>query len=718
LPLPIEGSRLRPWLATLLGGLPSLAAFWWLISYGTFSLRSSGFSTNFYDEQAISFLHGKLSVPSSVASIEGFEVHGRTYLYFGPFLAVLRVPIMAIDTGLAGKLSVASMLVAYCLLLIGIALLYWTIRSMVRTTPLASWSEFLLLATTVFVASVGSVALFLGGYVSVYQETELWAVSLVVLGASSFLRVARQPSGRNAFVFGVVTLIAVTTRVSVGISLEVLAAVLTIVATMKLLRRSVVSLRQGCDGKDSFLGDAVGGRWVAAFAAITLVPLALLAAINEAKFGSLFKVPFGHQNIIAWGLATKHYVYVATLHPTFSSLTFLPTTLLAYFGPGGLSTSRLFPFVNFPEQIHVIGGAQFASLGPTTSVPSSMPAISALALIGILTLCLSSRLRRAFFSRGEALSLGLLMVGMAIGCMGVLTYATIANRYLGDLLPFFFVAGMVGLVVLATGLPSLGVALRSVLIASLSLLAAWSLWVNFGLGLLYQRTVPVSTSVSQRAAFASFRQHFFNQMSSGSSPEVTWGGSFPTNAPLGALYVQGSCQSLYQFGGSSWQGIEWSRRAGHVVVNASIPRVAPRRSLPLLVTGTQATGTNAFGLTVLPGGRFYEITYVSSGLGQRIFPGGVERSGPIPVPADRVASIDLVIDASARAPMRWYSAMVAGDSLLAGTFPINPSRAITVGSIPASLANSSVLYQTMLPRYVGELRKAPVTMPICSALRR
>jgi len=702
----------------LAGGLPSLAIFWWLISFGTFSLRSSGFSTNFYDEQAISFLHGKLSVPSSVVSIEGFDVHGRTYMYFGPFLAVLRLPIMAIDEGLAGKLTVISMLVAYCILLLGISLLYWTLRSLVKPSKDISRNEFLLIAATVFVGSVGSVALFLAGYVSVYQETELWAVALVILGAAAFLRVVHQATPLNVASFAAITLAAVMTRVSVGLSLEALAALLTTIALWKAVRRPATSMHAASHEKESLLGTAVGGRWVMAFAAATIVPVALLVVINDAKFGSLFNVPFGHQNIITWGLATKHYAYVATLHPTFTSLTYLPTTLLAYLGPGALSVSKLFPFVNFPEQLHVVGGAQFASLGPTTSITASMPAVMALALIGILTLCVSSRLSRVFLSRVDVVSMRLLLVGMAIGCIGVLTYATIANRYLADLLPFFLVAGMIGLIVLTTGVPTLGASWRWLLIAPLVVLALWSLWVNFGLGLLYQRTVPVSTSVSQRAAFASFQRHLFNELSSGASPDVTWGGPLPANAPLGSLYVHGSCQALYQFGGSTWQGIEWSRSVGHVALNVIIPRSTPKRSLPLLVAGTPASGTNAFGLLVLSGGRSYEITYFSSGLGQKLFPGGMQQSAPIPVPADRRASIDLVIDASYQAPMRWYSASIGGASVLAGTFPVNPSHAIAVGSIPGSIATNHALAQVMLPRYVGSLTETPVSMPICRALRR
>ena len=56
----------------------------------------AGFSSDFYDEQARSFLRGRLSVRPEVAGIEGFVVDGATYFYYGPFLAVVAPAVRAV----------------------------------------------------------------------------------------------------------------------------------------------------------------------------------------------------------------------------------------------------------------------------------------------------------------------------------------------------------------------------------------------------------------------------------------------------------------------------------------------------------------------------------------------------------------------------------------------------------------------------------------------
>ena len=50
------------------------------------------YSNDFYDEQARSFLRLRVAVRPEIPLQEGFLVDGKTYLYYGPFLAVVRLP--------------------------------------------------------------------------------------------------------------------------------------------------------------------------------------------------------------------------------------------------------------------------------------------------------------------------------------------------------------------------------------------------------------------------------------------------------------------------------------------------------------------------------------------------------------------------------------------------------------------------------------------------
>ena len=76
----------------------STAIFTFLLCEGKpwLLFAKGGFTTDFYDVQARSFLKGKLDVPPEIAEIEGFVVEGATYLYYGPTLAILRLSLIHI----------------------------------------------------------------------------------------------------------------------------------------------------------------------------------------------------------------------------------------------------------------------------------------------------------------------------------------------------------------------------------------------------------------------------------------------------------------------------------------------------------------------------------------------------------------------------------------------------------------------------------------------
>ena len=76
----------------------------------------AGFSGNFYDVQAQAFLRGRLAVPADVAGIEGFLVDGKTYLYYGPVLAVARLPLALFGSWTEGRITRLSMIVGFVVL--------------------------------------------------------------------------------------------------------------------------------------------------------------------------------------------------------------------------------------------------------------------------------------------------------------------------------------------------------------------------------------------------------------------------------------------------------------------------------------------------------------------------------------------------------------------------------------------------------------------------
>lgn len=347
-----------------------------------------------------------------------------------------------------------------------------------------------------------------------------------------------------------------------------------------------------------------------------------------------------------------------------------------------------------------------------------MPAVAVLAIAGAASIVAPRRLVGDNDPYRGAVRFRPVLLAGAVGCFGVIFYATIWNRYLGDFLPVFLFAALVGVTMLPAWLELRSIGLRTVVLGGLALLVVWSCWVNSALGLLYQRT-PESgqVSTSQLVGFTSFRQNLHRSMSSGPSPDVTWGGPLPKVAALGSLYVNGSCRSLFEWGGSRWEGIEWSAAAGHAILTVALPPGPTRLPVPLLVSGNQSSSLSMFGLQVLSKNR-YEITFFDQKAGLYVFHTNWERSAPLSIPRSRHVTIDLVIDADRSPQLQSYEATIDSAVVLSGMIPIHPTTIYTVGALPRSAASYPALRAIVAPGFPGSLHKLPVRTTVCDSLAR
>ena len=96
--------------------VPVIVAYTWLLTAGTWDLFQRQYFDNFFDAQARSMLDGRLDVPPEVVGFEGFLIGGKTYIYFGPVPALLRMPVMLVTDRFDGRLTTVSMLVAMLVL--------------------------------------------------------------------------------------------------------------------------------------------------------------------------------------------------------------------------------------------------------------------------------------------------------------------------------------------------------------------------------------------------------------------------------------------------------------------------------------------------------------------------------------------------------------------------------------------------------------------------
>src|SRR5262249_2914335 len=96
-----------------------------MLAVGRLDLLQSGVLSGLYDAQAHRLLAGHWDVPLDKLTFEAFLVHGKTYMYFGPWPAVLRLPIAALTDRFDGELTQLSMIAAFVVLLVATSRLLW-----------------------------------------------------------------------------------------------------------------------------------------------------------------------------------------------------------------------------------------------------------------------------------------------------------------------------------------------------------------------------------------------------------------------------------------------------------------------------------------------------------------------------------------------------------------------------------------------------------------
>ena len=146
----------------------------------------------FFDAQGHALLDGNLAVPPGRSGIEGIVTDGATYEYYGPVLALLRLPVLALTHGLDRRLTQLSMLLAIVVLLIATPPCTGACAGgcgpVRRSTGARSW-----LAALLQLALGGGIVLYLAAWPSVYHETELWGAALAVASLWAISGCCRTP---------------------------------------------------------------------------------------------------------------------------------------------------------------------------------------------------------------------------------------------------------------------------------------------------------------------------------------------------------------------------------------------------------------------------------------------------------------------------------------------------------------------------------------------
>jgi hypothetical protein len=691
--IPSLESRRLYLLGALAGTVAGAVCFTWMLTGGTWQLLQRNLNSNFYDVQARALLHGHWDMPASTLAIEGIREGSRTYMYYGPFPAILRMPVLLLTHRLDGRLTVCSMLLAFLVAMVFVARLGWRIRSLVTKAPVLA-GEAVLTAGVLFVAGVGSAVFFMGSDAIVYHEAELWGAALA-LGAFDFLvKWIVSPSSGALAGSGLFATLAILTRGSVGAGPVIALGLVGLgYGAVAVLGRQELGIATAGGGPTRLLA-VLGlrqadrpGRWAVMLLAVAAVPALLYVVINEIKFGTLVSLPLNKQVFTSLNLNRR--ITLADNGGSLFGLKFVPTALVQYLRPDALRFSRLFPFVAFPPQALVIGGVHYDTLDFASSLTSSMPAMVALGVVGLT----------GIFGRGRDHGLGALRlpaVGAAAGTAGVLAIAFVANRYLADFLPVGVLCALAGLHLLRARWSDWRRKRRRLAAAALGLLALFGIWINVGLGLLYQRQLRPSIPITMRAGFVSFQQRLDHDLFGADRPEVTRVSSLGRPGPPGSLVIVGRCTALYQSNGSIWAAVERSQADGHYRFSVVFPAKAGGPPWPILVNGTRG---HADYLAVQPVGvGRIRFQYLFQGLHQRWVYGPT-----VEVVPGRRYVVDAVLDS--RIPQ--VTAHLDGASVLL-TLLVRPGTRFEVGVDPFD--------GPTLARFPGPIRSLPVTTPVCDTL--
>ncbi len=462
-----------------------------------------GFSTDFYDAQAHAFWRLRLDVPAAAAGQEGFLIDGKTYLYYGPLLAIARMPFALFGSWADGRLSRLSLVFAFfivCTLAFHVAR---GVNRLIGSPATATPRRYAILV----VAVACSPALSLAGWNSVYDETELWAFAFFLATVVALLRLWEAPTRRSWMAAAGAAICTVLTRTNVGFgALTALALV------------GVLLWRRDRRAGGSAIAAAIGG-------------VLLSMAINFAKFATLLDLPADRQVLTLRSPARA--AWFAGNDGSFFSIRVLPTTVVQYLRPDAIRVERLVPFGRFGPLATEYGSYPLETNSPSSSLTASATLLFVLALLGTWVIV-----------RRRSWPLMAVMAGALIAAVPTFLIGFIANRYLTDMLPALVVPAAAALATVS--LPA-GAAARWAR-GLLALLVLWGSWINISLATWTQNL--------QEPGFTEMRYRLDGLVFGGAPPSVI---DLVRGVPAprdGVVAIDDDCAGLYIAQQRAWVALE------------------------------------------------------------------------------------------------------------------------------------------------------------------
>jgi len=353
-----------------------------------------------FDSQAEHFLHGNVDVDGEAIRWEAMVVNGKARMYFGPFPALLRIPLNLIYPAGRGAWSRISGFLAGEIALFAFAGL---VSSALRASSLSARSRNWLGSACLAGFVLGTPLLLLLGNLSIYNEAIIWALAWS-LAALFFAWRCRRTKVRPLTVsltgFSVCSAAALLSRVTFGAPLVLIAAFLA----LRLMREKRLSLLPAL-----LLPLAAG--------------LAVHLSLSYARFGNFTGISFDYYiNPVHREFAHKYGMF---------SLQRIPYGLADYFGIRFPPLQSQAPFLRADR--HFFPYPQLYSL-PFSETYLPVPLAASWLLAGAIlgAICLFRKNCADLFEREAAAAFGLQSIG-------ILSYYILSQRYSADLYPLLIV---------------------------------------------------------------------------------------------------------------------------------------------------------------------------------------------------------------------------------------------------------------------------------------
>ena len=384
-----SGERGRFLRASAIGAVVAVLLFAWLGAHGRLDLFEWQRSGNFYDAQAESWLDGTWQVSGGILGIERFESHGGTYMYQGPWPALLRMPVVAVTDAYDGRLSLLSMLVGVIVAAAATTRLHWRIRRLVRGDAPVTRGDLWIAAAATLAVCGGSALLYEASRPWVYHEATVWGAAWSIAAIDATVGCVTRPSRRRFLWAALTTTLALTSRGSVGLAGTAALAILcggNILGRLRAAQPSpTAGWPDGCAVRSlSGTSDSSGRLPVLAPGLAAAAPVAVLRRHQLDQVPHVLLDP-----VLGAGLHDPRLQAPGV--PRRQRRDALRSEVRAHHvravrAPGRSLLTRTYPFVDFPAKATPIGGVEFDLIDYSSSVPSTMPALTVLAIVGAIVM--------------------------------------------------------------------------------------------------------------------------------------------------------------------------------------------------------------------------------------------------------------------------------------------------------------------------------------------